>query len=559
MKKLIRKGIVSVIISSFILVMFACGSGGKSTDAPAASSKEITSFVFRQADNAALPVDIVGEIIGTDISVELPYGASVNPLIPTIAITGASISPGSGQQKNFTNPVTYNVTAADGSTSVYTVTVTTNSSKSIISFVFRAADNSSVFNSDLVCAINQTTGEITATVPFGTDVSNLMPNITITGMGVSPDTGVRENFSASVPYTVTAGDLITTKDYTVTITIAPSDAKDITNFNVIYKRLKGSECGGEKESACDIDEGNRKISCVAPSDVCNLGGMVTVKKITGTSVIPDDKTLVNFTDSILHPVTYTVTAADTSTKGYSVTIYTYDYAQKNITGFSFLAADNSGKLEADSVGVDNGAGTISVTVPYSTILDDLKPAISFEGVNVSPASQAPQDFSGDVQYTVTDKLGKTKVYTVTVTKAPPSNNASLDHVVYTPGGTVSPPIGAIDVDVSSVTVAVFPSESHATITLNGAPIDPYVTSSPLPLVNGNSFFILKITAQDGITQTTTNLYFYRTSWTDARYLPSRPISESFDSYTLGGGFPDGINWSHADHAVLACVCPNWLL
>ena len=58
------------------------------------------------------------------VTLTVPYGTNPSSLTPTIVHTGASVSPASGVAKDFTNPVTYTVTAADGSTKAYTVTVT---------------------------------------------------------------------------------------------------------------------------------------------------------------------------------------------------------------------------------------------------------------------------------------------------------------------------------------------------------------------------------------------------------------------------------------------------
>jgi hypothetical protein len=59
------------------------------------------------------------------VAVTVPYGTDVSALTPTITISsGASISPASGVQQDFTSPVTYTVTAADSSTQAWTVTVT---------------------------------------------------------------------------------------------------------------------------------------------------------------------------------------------------------------------------------------------------------------------------------------------------------------------------------------------------------------------------------------------------------------------------------------------------
>jgi len=67
------------------------------------------------------------------ISVIVPENTSLTSLSPTITISdGATISPASGVPQDFTNPVDYIVTAEDGDTLTFTVTVSTN----IFSFNF---------------------------------------------------------------------------------------------------------------------------------------------------------------------------------------------------------------------------------------------------------------------------------------------------------------------------------------------------------------------------------------------------------------------------------------
>ena len=81
------------------------------------SEANITKFVV---------ADVEATISGTDITAELPNGTDVTKLKPTITISkDATVSPKSGTQKDFTNPVQYVVTAEDGTTKkTYTVTVT---------------------------------------------------------------------------------------------------------------------------------------------------------------------------------------------------------------------------------------------------------------------------------------------------------------------------------------------------------------------------------------------------------------------------------------------------
>ena len=94
------------------------------------SEKEITSFSFLASDNAALSVDVVATITGTNITAKVPYGTDVTALVATFTTTGVSATVGGTTQEsgvtenNFANAVTYTIEAADGSTRIYVVTVT---------------------------------------------------------------------------------------------------------------------------------------------------------------------------------------------------------------------------------------------------------------------------------------------------------------------------------------------------------------------------------------------------------------------------------------------------
>ncbi|MCE9498995.1 MAG: DUF1566 domain-containing protein [Leptospira sp.] len=95
---------------------------------PTPTSKEISVFLFAGSINS-LSKSYVGTISGTSIAVKLPY-AIRSAAIPSFLYDGVSITVGSNTQtsgitlNNFSNPVTYKINAADGSTKSYTVTVT---------------------------------------------------------------------------------------------------------------------------------------------------------------------------------------------------------------------------------------------------------------------------------------------------------------------------------------------------------------------------------------------------------------------------------------------------
>ncbi len=70
--------------------------------------------------------DVEGDIneIAKTVTVTMPEGTDVTLLEPAIEVSeGATVSPASGEAQDFTTPVTYTVTAQNGTTAAYTVTV----------------------------------------------------------------------------------------------------------------------------------------------------------------------------------------------------------------------------------------------------------------------------------------------------------------------------------------------------------------------------------------------------------------------------------------------------
>lgn len=73
---------------------------------------------------------------------------------------------------------------------------------------------------DAVGEIDEASKTITVTVPAGTDVTKLVPRISIPVYAtISPKSGIETDFTSPVVYTVTADDGVTTSQYTVTVTV----------------------------------------------------------------------------------------------------------------------------------------------------------------------------------------------------------------------------------------------------------------------------------------------------------------------------------------------------
>ena len=113
-KRLNLRKAIAVVVCFAITTMFLSCEKEKSTN------KQITAFGFTTPS----AVGIINEGAKT-IAVEVPFGTDITALIPVITISDkATISPYSGVAQNFTNSVTYIVTAEDGTSANYVVTVT---------------------------------------------------------------------------------------------------------------------------------------------------------------------------------------------------------------------------------------------------------------------------------------------------------------------------------------------------------------------------------------------------------------------------------------------------
>ena len=234
------------------------------------------------------------------ITVEMPFGTDLSNLSPTFTISEyAEVSPGSGEAQNFSNgAVTYTVTAEFGNTQEWQVNVVEGAASTetdILTFALGQQTGAAV--------INTTAHTVAIEVAYGTDVSSLLPTITLSeGASISPQGA--QNFSEVFNYTVTAQDSETSQVWTVTVAIAPSNETDILTFVL-----------DEQTGAATIDMENHKVDIEVANgtDLSSLQPTITVSD--GATISPTG--VQDFTSS----VTYTVTAEDElTTQQWEVTI-----------------------------------------------------------------------------------------------------------------------------------------------------------------------------------------------------------------------------------------------
>jgi|GEM_PF-4770276 len=137
---------------------------------------------------------VAGTISGTNISLTLPAGSNAKSLTPTVQFTGSGLSPQNGTTVDFTNPIVYTVTAEDGSTLEYTVTVVIEKSNEKDITNFEIAGVSGVFSQR----------NISLTLPSGNDEKSLSPSIVHTGASIDPLSETAIDFTNAVVFTVTA-------------------------------------------------------------------------------------------------------------------------------------------------------------------------------------------------------------------------------------------------------------------------------------------------------------------------------------------------------------------
>jgi hypothetical protein len=366
--------------------------------APKSTACEITAFSLKSPS-------VVGSIVGNNITLTVSPGTNVSSLIAEFTLSaGASAKIGgvaqtSGQTvNNFTNPLTYTITAEDNQTTkqyVVTVKVATvplSSEKDILTFGF---------SNPIISATIKGT-DIQATVPNGTDVTSLVSNFTLSPKATVSVNNIQQqsgknvnDFTTIVNYVVTAEDG-SKKTYNVTILVSPklSSDKDIFSFGFKTPSVTGTISGTTINLT--VPDGTSTSSLIA---VFTVSPKATVK--IGTVSQTSGVTVNNFSTTVV----YTVTAEDGTTKNYIVVVTTQSTSgssAKELISFSIYQPIIPGVIKNDTVTITSSTKSIDIT----SLL------ISFE---VSPGAKLV--LSGTSLTSRVSKLNFTNVLTVTVIAA----------------------------------------------------------------------------------------------------------------------------------------------
>ena len=290
--------------------------GGSSENAPAApapvasSNAEIITFDFTQTKNPVLTADLTGTPTTVNdvstIDVSYAYNSLTTEqkqsLIPTITISSAaSISPASDTAQDFSAPVTYTVTAEDGTTKTWTVTLTERSATQL-SITYQ------LDGGELKCSVS--------------NVYNTEDPVSLPGMGDV----VKDNYYFAGWMDQTTGSIVTgwaanSHSGDVTLTAHWIPAPYIEN-KVIYangKAVTVKDLGG-KTMVSFRGENNTEIN------LCDINKASEYQDLSGYTLFAGKAGNVNATDITVTDCSISMTGGNLSA------IYGYNGNNSNLIG-----------------------------------------------------------------------------------------------------------------------------------------------------------------------------------------------------------------------------------
>ncbi len=274
--------------------------------------------------------------------------------------------------------------------------------------------------------------KVSVVVPFFTNRTRLKAGFTHNGSrvdinGVTQETGITENnFTGIQKYRITARDG-NSKIYDVEVKNASSNSKELMSFGFVNPEVTGFITG-------NINSSNAiKITVGVPFGT-NVSNLVARFTITGNSInIAGASQTSGVTgNNFSSPVTYTVVAADGTTKTYEVTVVVGGTDSKDILSFGFLSLGVTGTITGTNINLTLPAGISAFNqIPFFTTNGK---TVKVSG-NVQISNSTAIDFSSAVIYTVEANDGSTKNYTVNVSLSTGSDKEMISFSIPSAGAS----------------------------------------------------------------------------------------------------------------------------
>lgn len=411
------------------------------------SEKEITEVVL--LDKVTKDVIVSGTLEGTAWTVQLPQTltaqeagqlASGGAYLKVTASDKASVAQegsyddkgqvdswGSGNvlcYMDLNKAVTFTVTAEDGSTQAYTITIAYT----------EPAPDQPVLTAGTVDRTSDSEAKITFTSDMAgkyyyrlAESGAVPPDMDLSGDGLTAKKGTN---TISLT-TLSAG----AKDLYIVVVSSNGNASDVLKIaipaydeaEIMYKiSLSYPTAGGTiTVSSTSAKTGETITVAVTPKTGKRLvpGSLKYSESTAGGAVVNIDEKTLKFTmpaSEISISCTWEDDTSDTPSA-----------SEKAITTFMINGVTGT---------INDTASTISITLPNGTDLTSLSPVIGLgdDVKSISPASGKTVDLSKPVIYTVTMKDGTTKQYTVTAyTEAPTKSEQLWEQMLENIGGNTS--------------------------------------------------------------------------------------------------------------------------
>jgi hypothetical protein len=394
------------------------------TKAPVRTDKELLSF------------GPGGVINGTEVLWAAPYGSNLTSLSPVLVVSPlASVSPASGTTRDFTNPVTYTVTAEDGSTRVYNVTATVGPPPPTTRKPALWLDASQMLGMSQDQVVNlwpDSSGSLnSATLTQGsplykTDVVNGKPVVefgpTGPSFGFNRISNIRsvfwvlkENVGASQDRFF-LGDTSVYDFHRGAGSNGPIWSSQYTSGGILNgtTRLMGDPINGTTTS---MPAGSFQLLSVVTTGDVRANAVTLDRNIANRSWNGEIAEILIY-DQPLTPVEEAEIGSYLAAKYGLATSYPAAAPLANLYSFG---------LPGRAFAIDQTNKTISVTVPYGTDITSLAPTYVISGgATCDKASGSTQDFTNPVTYTVTSSDSAiTNVFTVTVNVSPQPPSATV--------------------------------------------------------------------------------------------------------------------------------------
>ncbi|MEA5084757.1 MAG: InlB B-repeat-containing protein [Lachnospiraceae bacterium] len=305
----------------------------------------------------------------------LPIGLSLSS---NGTLSGTPMASGSF---NFTVTATDSASTPVTDSQAYSMTINPapNTAKAITAFNFNGLTPA------VTGTVDEVAKTITLTVPNGTDVTALVPTITHTGISVFPDTGVAQNFTTPVSYTVTFTDS-TTQDYMATVSVGASSNSNLSALSISGGTLSPAFVSGTTSYTASV--GNAYSSITVTPTVADGNATVKVNGLAVTSGGATGEINLSVGNNI---ITVVVTAQDgTTSNTYTITVT--------------RAASSGG-----SGGSSGGSSSTTTTQPSQNTSQNTVVVVNGKEQNAGKETQKTEDGKSTVTVEVDNKAIESKI------------------------------------------------------------------------------------------------------------------------------------------------------